>query len=416
MQDRTDAKATTISMKNYLTVGPGDYPCGDNLYLIVSPTGGRRWLFRYQRNGVKGGMGLGAAKLVTFKEAKYKAVDARRLLAKKLDPKEHRDDERRGEACPLFGPYATAWGETYEKSLKHRSSRNKLKRIIDVFCKPMHKMRVDEIGTNHIINLVLKPIRHQVENCRDTRQRLKVIFNAAIADDLRKDNPADYETRLRPKLGKAPKRGKVRGHHKPMPLADLPAFLQKVASVPDQSARAMAVLTLTVARTAEIMHMKWSQLDLDKAIWEIKAADIPEETNGGEGTKNDQDKLTPLPRQAITILRELHESRVSDFVFPGRDLSGPISNNTMLKRLKELSGDPKLTVHGLRGTFRTWAQDETDFEEEIVEHCMHHITGDAAEKAYKHGQAVKKRRAVLQAWADFAMRPPAKVLPIRKAG
>jgi integrase len=87
-----------------------------------------------------------------------------------------------------------------------------------------------------------------------------------------------------------------------------------------------------------------------------------------------------------------------------------MSNNTMLKALKELSGDQTVTVHGLRGTFRTWAQDETDFEEEIVEHCMHHITGDDAEKAYKHGQAMRKRRVVLQAWADFATKRRAKLI------
>ncbi len=69
------------------------------------------------------------------------------------------------------------------------------------------------------------------------------------------------------------------------------------------------------------------------------------------------------------------ECRISDYVFPGRDLSGPMSNMTMLKALKDISGEPTLTVHGLRGTFRTWAQDETDFEEETVEHRMHHITG-----------------------------------------
>ena len=39
-----------ITAKNYLSVGPGEYPCGNNLYLIVSSTGGRRWAFRYQRN------------------------------------------------------------------------------------------------------------------------------------------------------------------------------------------------------------------------------------------------------------------------------------------------------------------------------------------------------------------------------
>jgi integrase len=102
----------------------------------------------------------------------------------------------------------------------------------------------------------------------------------------------------------------------------------------------------------------------------------------------------------------MFESRVGDYVFAGRDLSGPMSSMTMLKRLKEVSGDPDATVHGLRGTFRSWAQDETDFAEEIVEHCMHHITGDAAEKAYKHGNTLKKRRVVLQAFADYATAPP----------
>jgi integrase len=105
-----------------------------------------------------------------------------------------------------------------------------------------------------------------------------------------------------------------------------------------------------------------------------------------------------------------------EFVFPGRNLAKPISNMTMLKHLKRITGDKTLTVHGFRTTFRTWAQEETDFEEEIVEHCLHHITGDDAEKAYKRGEALRKRRIVMQAFADFATRPPNnKVTPMRVA-
>ena len=276
---------------------------------------------------------------------------------------------------------------------------------------------MDEITSDHVIKLVLDPIRHQVENARDVRQRLKLIFDAAIADRHRKDNPADYDTKLRPKMGRAPKRGRVRGYNKGISYQDLRAFMDELAAISDQSARGLEVLTMALARTAEIRHMKWTQLDPDKGMWDLKAADIPEEAGGGddEGTKNEYDKLTPPPRQIVAILRNLYEARVSDYVFPGRDLAGPIFNNTLLKKLKEVSVDPTLTVHGLRGTFRTWAQEETDFEEEIVEHCMHHITGDDAEKAYKHGQAVKKRRAVLQTWADFATKPPGKLVSLDRA-
>jgi len=303
-----------INAKNYLTVGPGDYPCGDNLYLIVAPSGGRRWLFRYQRKAIKDSMGLGSARDVTFGDAKKKALDHRRTLANGGDPKEVRDQARRAEACPLFGPYATAWRETYEKGLKHLSSRNKLKHQIDVHCKPLHRMRMDEITTDQIIKLVLGPIRHKVETTRDVRQRLQKIFKVAIGDELRRDNPADYETRIEPKMGKAPKRGRVRGHHKAMSHQDVPAFMHKLSTIADQSARAIEITALTVARTHEIQNMRWSQLDLDRGQWDIIGDGVetaaPGETEGGTGTKNSYDRRTPLPRQALAILREMYEKRI----------------------------------------------------------------------------------------------------------
>jgi integrase len=394
-----------ITPKNYLTVPPGDYPCGNNLYLIVSPTGGRRWLFRYQRGGIKDGMGMGSAKHVKLSEANDKAIDARRLLAKGIDPKEQRDEKRRAEGSRLFGEFAEEWRQTFETGLKHKNARAKLKRIVQVICKPLHKLRLDEIETGHVVK-VLKTVWHQREVSRDTRQRLALIFNAAIAHNLRKDNPADWDTRLKPIMPKQKKRGSVRGSHKALDYNALPAFMQKLATIPDQSARALETTILSLVRTIETRNMQWSQLDLETGLWDL----------GSDDMKNERAKRTPLPRQTLAYLREAYESRVSDFVFPGRDLKGPMSENTMLKHLKEITGDETLTVHGFRTTFRTWAQEETDFEEEIVEHCLHHITGDEAEKAYKRGEALKKRQGVMQAFADFATRPPAKVVPIRKAG
>ncbi len=138
MQLRTEKP--NITAKNYLTVGPGEYPCGNNLYLIVTPSGGRRWAFRYQRNGGVKKMGLGSAKPAGLKlsEAKDKAIDALRLLAKGTDPREHRDDQKRREGSRLFGEFAEEWRQTYETGLKHKAARNKLKRIVQVITKPLH--------------------------------------------------------------------------------------------------------------------------------------------------------------------------------------------------------------------------------------------------------------------------------------
>jgi integrase len=404
------AEKPNITAKNYLTVGPGEYPCGNNLYLIVTPSGGRRWAFRYQRNGVVKKMGLGSAKPAGLKlsEAKDKAIDGLRLLAKGTDPREHRDDEkRRAQGSRLFGEFAEEWRQTYETGLKHKAARNKLKRIVQVICKPLHKLRLDEIETEHIV-AVLRKVWHQREISRDTRQRLKKILDAAIALNLRpKHNPADWDSRLKPIMPKQSKRGTIRGSHKAMDYHDLPVFMQKLAANPEQSARALEVTILSLARTIEVQNMRWPQLDLESGLWDLGTPD----------TKNERPKRTPLPRQTLIYLREAYESRVSDeFVFAGRSLDKPISNMTMLKHLKEITGDETLTVHGFRTTFRTWAQEETDFEEEIVEHCLHHITGDDAEKAYKRGEALRKRRLVMQGFANFATRPPKNnVAPMRAA-
>jgi integrase len=162
-------------------------------------------------------------------------------------------------------------------------------------------------------------------------------------------------------MPKQRKRGTVRGSHKAMDYHDLPAFMQKLAANSDHSARALEVAILTFARTIEVQNMRRSQLDLESGVWDLGTLD----------TKNERLKRTPLPRQALAYLREIYESRVNDeFVFPGRSLAKPISNMTMLKHLKQITGDETLTVHGFRTTFRTWAQEETDFEEEIVEHRL----------------------------------------------
>jgi integrase len=96
---------------------------------------------------------------------------------------------------------------------------------------------------------------------------------------------------------------------------------------------------LTVARTDEIQNMRWSQLDLDHGPWDIIGAGVetaaPGEMEDGTRAKNNNSKPTPLQRQALAILREMYEKRVIEYAFPGRELDGPMSNNTMLKALKE---------------------------------------------------------------------------------
>jgi integrase len=60
-----------------------------------------------------------------------------------------------------------------------------------------------------------------------------------------------------------------------------------------------------------------------------------------------------------------------------------------------------VTVHGFRSAFRDWAGNETHFPREVAEAALAHVIGDAAERAYRRGDALEKRRALMEAWARF---------------
>src|ERR1035437_9130067 len=77
---------------------PGYYPDGGGLYLQVSESGSKSWLFRFVLNGKERQMGLGPFHTITLAEARAASVECRKLLLAKVDPIEARNAKRAGEA------------------------------------------------------------------------------------------------------------------------------------------------------------------------------------------------------------------------------------------------------------------------------------------------------------------------------
>jgi integrase len=88
------------------------------------------------------------------------------------------------------------------------------------------------------------------------------------------------------------------------------------------------------------------------------------------------------------------------FVWPSRDGLSHISGKAAYKFLTDNMGI-QATIPGLRATFRTWAGDETHFDSVTCEMALGHKAGDAAELAYRRGDAFAKRRALMDAWAAY---------------
>ncbi|MEX7116793.1 tyrosine-type recombinase/integrase, partial [Pseudomonas aeruginosa] len=148
----------------------------------------------------------------------------------------------------------------------------------------------------------------------------------------------------------------------------------------------------TAVRPGELRAAPWCEFDLDTATWTIPAARM----------KARRSHVVPLPRQAVTILRQLHELTGSySLLFPGQqNAERPMSENTINQAIKRLGFDGLLTGHGLRGTFST-ALHEMGYDTTLIEGQLSHADPNKTRAAYNHAAHVERRRAMMQDWADY---------------
>ena len=117
----------------------------------------------------------------------------------------------------------------------------------------------------------------------------------------------------------------------------------------------------------------------------------------------------PLSPRAIEILRQA-QGLADDkgLVFPGSRAGRPMTDRTLSQFVKRLGFDAD--VHGFRTSFRTWAQERTNFPREVAEFALAHVVGDAAEQAYARSDLFEKRRKMMEAWAAYVTAEPGKVM------
>ena len=128
------------------------------LYLVVKGSGSRAYMLRYSWNGRPQKMGLGSIRDVSLSEARDAAIDANRLIAKGINPREARDEKRYAEGSLSFSAtLPRSYGSRKEAGFKHPAHKAKWKRTVSVHSKPLHKKRIDMIDTNDVL-AVLKPI------------------------------------------------------------------------------------------------------------------------------------------------------------------------------------------------------------------------------------------------------------------
>lgn len=251
----------------------------------------------------------------------------------------------------------------------------------------------------------LKPIwTTKAETASRLRGRIERVLDAAAARGLRsKDNPARWRGHLSALL---PKRQRLtRGHHAAMPFSDVSEFLARLRGIDGIGARALEFTILTAARTGEVIDARWPEIDLDGRVWIVPATRM----------KAGREHRVPLTERVLEILTDMAAMRTGEFVFPGSRRGRPLSNMAM--RMTARRAGIEYTVHGFRSAFRDWAGERTNFPREVAEAALAHVVGDATERAYRRGDALEKRRALMAAWAAFC--EPTKdniVVPLARPG
>ena len=378
------------------TLPEGEHCDGRGLYLRVTGMGGRSWIVKYQWAKKQEKIGIGSLVDVGLAKARKKA-NAIREQARSINPKLQREQvSASARSAPLFKDFAgMILEQKIVEGLKGEKGKAKARRCINVYAKPLHNTPINQITVDDIVNVLLPMWRTKPSAARETRRHLQTVFGAAKAKgdiDRNAVNPATWDDNLKHLLPKQPKGG-VRGKHKSLPYDEMPAFMVELRARAQsaQSAKMLEVCILTCVRTIEVVQMQWAQIDWRKGRWVIP----------GKIMKNELEADIPLTDGVIAVLREIKEASWDNkYVFPGLKAGTTCSNNTMLKLLK-VDMERSATVHGFRSTFRTWGQNETAIEREVLEYCLHHIEGGAAELADARGDVWEKRKAALQAWETF---------------
>lgn len=381
---RTLHKLSDVAVK--AVKASGRHSDGGGLYLWISPSGSKSWLFMWARDGKRREMGLGAYPTVSLAKARVRAADCRSAVEEGRDP----IAEKAKEAEPTFGECADKYIATIKSEWRNAKHEYQWNQTLTSFCESIRPKRVSTVTTEDVLG-VLAPIwMVKAETASRLRGRIERVLEFAKVKGWRSgENPAAWRGNLRNLL---PKRQRLqRGHQPAMPYAEIPAFTARLRRAEAMAARALEFTILTVARSGETLGAKWPEIDFKAKLWNVPK----------ERMKAGAPHTVPLSKEALAVLESLREQRQGngEFVFT-RDGENPLSNMAMMMLLRRMK-QTEITVHGFRSGFRDWCGDATSFPREVAEAALAHKVGDETERAYRRSDALEKRRKLMQAWADY---------------
>ena len=390
------------------------------LILQITPNGSKSWLLRTLVAGKRRAIGLGAYPEVGLAEARDRAREAKAKVRDGVDPIEERKAARAALAAArarnlTFGEAADRWiaaklADRPEKS--QRAVRSTLERYA---FPALAALTVQEVATQDVVRALQTIWTDKPDTAAKMRSYLENIMSwATVAGHRTGDSPARWGGNLKELLPAPSVVMKGRSSNFPAiavsRLADWWAELSRREGV---SADALRFLALCAARSGEVRGARWDEVDLGAGLWTIPPARM----------KMGREHRVPLPQAAVDLLKALPRHDGSALIFPSTQAGKMLSDmsiSAVMRRMQadaeaaaETAGEPVESAgwrdprtgrpavpHGLRSSFRDWAA-EVGYERDLAEISLAHIVGSEVERAYRRSDMVERRRAMLEAWADF---------------
>ena len=366
---------------------------GGGLYLEVAPAGGKWWRLKYRFGGKEKRLSLGVYPDVSLKQARRRREEARQLLARKIDPSEHRKAQKTAReersansleavAREWFIKHSPNWAASHASRILSRLER-------DIF--PwIGGTPIADITAPQLLAVVRRiEQRGALETAHRVLQNCGQVFRYAVATGRAERDPSgDLRGALSP----------VKGKHfaavtDPKQVGSLLRVLDGYEGTLIVRC-ALRLAPLVFVRPGELRHAQWADIDLEAAKWCFTV------------TKNNTPHIVPLSHQAVEILCELHPlTGQGRYVFPSARTPGgerPMSDNAILAALRRMGiGKEEMSGHGFRAMARTIIDEVLGFRPDYIEHQLAHAVRDPNGRAYNRTAHLPERRRMMQEWADY---------------
>ena len=373
------------------------------LLLQITPNGAKSWLLRAVVDGKRREIGLGPYPDVSLAKARERAAEKRDAIWRGLDP------TPAPKQTLTFDKAVDKFLGSKLDEFRNEKHRKQWRATLDAYAlEHLGKMPVGQIDVHDVLR-VLSPIwSSKTETASRLRGRIEsVLAWATVSGHRSGDNPARWKGNLDAIL---PKPGKVAksDNHPALALNDAARWFGELRRREGMGARALEFLAMTAARSGEVRGATWDEIDQDAAVWTIPAARM----------KAGREHRVPLTPEAVALLDRIKPKDERDpeaYIFAAVK-GGALSDMTVsavMRRMQEdeekegRAGflDPRnkrpAVPHGIRSTFRDWAAERTEYPRDMAEIALAHNVGSEVERAYRRGDMVEKRRAMMAAWGRF---------------